>query len=81
MSKQKHIHVLHATIHVALEYNPADLTSITTLNAQMREAARKLPGYRDIDIRLGKVPAPAVVVETVPTQPVSDLDIPAALKR
>lgn len=86
MSKQKHLNALIATITVALEYDTADIAQLTTLNAQVREAARKLPGYRAIDIRLGKVPAPPVepapvVVETLPQQQDTGLELPPFLKR
>ncbi len=61
--KTKHIHVVAATISVALEYSPDDLEQVTALNSQIREAARKLPGYRGIEIKLGKVPAPPAAAE------------------
>ncbi len=82
MSKLKHLHALIATITVALEYDPADIAALTTLNAQVREAARKLTGFRDIEIRLGKIPAPTETVITEPLVPKDDekdLVIPTGL--
>ena len=73
MTKTRHIPVIIADIQVAVEYDPNALESLTTLNAQIREQARKLTGYRDISIRLGKIPAPAEPVQGV-TMPMVETD-------
>lgn len=77
MTKQKHLHALLATIHVALEYSPDDLESLPTISTQLREQARKLTGYRDIEIRLGKIPAP--VVTEVTQSPPDDAEKPPVM--
>lgn len=69
MTKTKHIHVVLATITLAVPYNPDDLAELTTINAQVRDAARKLTGYRDIEVRIGKIPAPAATTITEPMVP------------
>ncbi len=83
MTKQRHIHVLTATVHIALEYDPANLLEAGNIQAQMQVAAQKLPGFRSIQLGTGKIPAPpeapAVIVE--PLIPADDLEIPAALRR
>lgn len=94
MTKRHHLHAIIANITIALEYDPQDLAALTTLNAQIREAAKKLPGYRDIEIRLGKIPAPDGVTITEPLAPTIEppvkvdlvensksLDIPGFLKK
>lgn len=82
--KIRHIHAVIATITIALEYDPQDLAALTTLNAQIREAARVLPGYTDIAVRLGKIPAPAVkepvVVAPAKDDAAADLSIPTFLQ-
>lgn len=71
--KTRHLHAILATVHIAIEYDPQDIAALTTLNAQIREQCRKLTGYRDIEIRLGKVPAPIPTVTTV-TMPMVEQD-------
>ncbi len=84
MTTRKFLHAIVAHIEIALEYDPNDLAGLTTLNAQIRDQARKLSGYRDIRIALGKIPAPpAAIVEVAKDAAVvaDDLTIPANLRR
>jgi len=80
MPKLKHLHAVMATIHVALEYENDKLEQIATVSAQIREAARKMPGYRSIKVSLGKVPAP-VATGGVAEPPEPDLTPPPFLQR
>lgn len=66
--KQRHLHALKAHVELALEYDPQNLEQLTALNTQIREAARKLPGFVDVKFSLGKIPAPveAIVEPMVP---------------
>lgn len=78
--KVKHLHAILATVHIAIEYDPQDLGALTTLNAQIRDAARQMTGYRDIEVRLGKVPAPAEKPAAIVVHPETDLTPPAFLR-
>lgn len=67
--KQKHEHVIEATIVCAMPYNPNDLEAAAILQKQFKGTASTLVGYVSVATRMTK-------------RPVKDpLEIPAAMKR
>lgn len=76
---RKHIPVVMATIKVALEYIPNDLQAAAAIQNQIKEAARKLPGFISVESRTGRIPAPDPVAPV--QQQETSLDVPPFLKR
>ena len=80
MPKQKHRHIIEATITLAAAFDPGNLEQAAAIQKQFQTNAAAMSGFRSVTTRMTKEPVPE---EAKPaTSPASDgLDIPAHMRR
>ena len=58
MAKQKHRHIIEATIILAVPFDPTDLAEAAELQKQLMAISKDMPEFRSVTTRMTKEPVP-----------------------